>query len=277
MKYVILEYGVAEGTSNPTGEVVDSNIEKISKDHMDKMVKVLRKWLDTRIEIVSLPYKHAESWLRDNWQDVLVMSASVGDLFNSGFLRQYKGKIYQCCSSSNEGPGTIGGLAEKGYFNAIGAVDADMNLLDYSSYKDDHVDYVGIADEYYDGVMLRGTTFSNKQHGANVANMQLDYYLKEKRRMTIEEVEYNLRHYVVYLGNDGGVKDKETGYGYFEYKGEYMTIPKDLHTAPTWAQDSLQRMVNDGVLQGDENGNIHPNEPLTLARYAVLRDRDLGK
>ena len=264
MKYVILEYGVAEGTSDPTGEVVDSAIEIKSSKHMTKINKVLERYLDTPVEIISLPYKHAERWLAANWQDVFVLSASVGDFMNSGFLRQYKDKFYMCCSSGNEGANGVGGLSKKGYFQSIGAVKSNMRLADYSSWEADYVDYVGIADEWYEGSQLRGTSFACPQHGAEVMDMQVDFFMREGRRMTVKEILANLKHYAIDLGLKG--KDSQHGYGYFEYKGEYLME----NNISDWAVDAQKWVMENGFSDGTRPKDTVTREELWTIMHRMF-------
>lgn len=282
MKYVVLEYGVGSEMSNPTGEIIDSQTELTSQAHMNGIHAVLRRYLPDSVEIVGLPIKHAEKWLQANWQDVGVMSASVGDFFNSEYLAQYKDKIYMCCSSSNEGAGTIGGLAKKPYWHAIGAVDVNMVLRDYSSWKDDYVKFVGIADETYTynkmgtevTEKLRGTSYSCPQHGAQVMLMMIGFYEKYGRRPRIDEVLTTLKTHVTDINTDG--YDQQTGFGYYEYTGglemAYTDVNKDR-----WSHDDIMLLAELGLMTGFEDGTFRPEENLTREQMATVVSRLLKK
>lgn len=287
--YLKVEYGEGYDAEKPYDIDVENGLRLKSSKHLNYSIGTIRHWEKSRIRIVTVPYMHLKEYLSKHHQEVLIISASVGDLRGSFWLKDYSSEIYMITSAGNEDSEGETALAKKPYWTAIAAITPTMRHKDYSSWGFGAVTYSGITGipiEYWDGGdwkvstevtgVKEGTSFSVDQHGAMVWNMASDFFRKFGRDITRKEITATVDKYVTDIGELGF--DLKTGKGYYEYReGELYMIPKDLHTAPEWAQDSLQRMVNDGILKGDENGNIHPNEPLTLARYAVLRDRDLGK
>ncbi|TSI07374.1 S-layer homology domain-containing protein [Lysinibacillus sp. BW-2-10] len=50
----------------------------------------------------------------------------------------------------------------------------------------------------------------------------------------------------------------------------------DFNSIPTWAQDSVQYLVDSGAIAGDQNGNFNPQKSLTRAQAAVILSNVLG-
>jgi hypothetical protein len=275
MKYVILEYGVAEGTSNPTNHVPNTELSNRSSLHMTGIAQIVRS-IVPGVEIVSLPYMYAKEWLSANYQDVWVLSASVGEFMNHHWLKDYKNHIYLVASSSNSGPDTIGGLAKTDWWTGIGAVDANMVLRSYSSYLDYYVDFVGVDGQKFmvGGVLkeLRGTSYSAPEHAAQVFKMMLDFKEVYGRKPRIDEIVKITRTFAKDLHTQG--VDSPTGYGYYAYKkGELIMEFKDKDQISQWALASIEKAKSKGILKGDDQGNVNPKEPVSLERLMVILDR----
>lgn len=228
--FVILEYGVAEGTENPTNHKTISYFRE-SDEHMSKIYGVIKKWQKEDFRVVSLPLQHAEKWLKDNHQDVIVLSASVGGFLSHGFLRQYKDEFYMACSAGNEGAEGEADIASYGYFTAIGAVDENLRPEPYSSYGKGLVEFAGIISrgptEYtYQGKTmsrrLRGTSFSCPQHATEIANLMARYWKETGKKIRIADV-LAIRNKNTKDVHEPG-KDLKTG------KGVYFYDPKQLDT-----------------------------------------------
>lgn len=43
-----------------------------------------------------------------------------------------------------------------------------------------------------------------------------------------------------------------------------------------WARNSIEKMVNQNILSGDEQGNLHPDRPVTRAEYIAMLNRAFG-
>ena len=48
---------------------------------------------------------------------------------------------------------------------------------------------------------------------------------------------------------------------------------KDKDTFPAWAKESIEKVKDQGLMLGDENGNFRPNDPVTRAELAVILAR----
>jgi hypothetical protein len=280
-KYVILEYGVAEGTINPYNFIPNTDLSRRSSSHMTGIAQVIRSIVPDA-EIVSLQYMNAQRWLDENYKDVWVMSASVGQFMNHQWLRKYKDDIYLVASSSNEGANTIGGLAKTDWWVGIGAVNKDMRLQSYSSWQDDHVDFVGIDGNIYtvDGVTrpLHGTSYSAPEHATQVLSMMLDFHTTYGRKPRIDEILSTTRTFAKDVHTEG--KDQQTGYGYYSHKkGELIMTFKDADLIAEWARPSIEKAKLLGILKGDAEGNVNPKEPVSLERLMTILDRSgaLGK
>ena len=298
MKLVILEYGVAEGTTNPFGYDPwksynterkplsdaeyyngDTPISLVSCRHMAGIVGVINKYKKTDFEIVSLQYMYAEDYIRDNKDDIFVLTASVGGFLNDSWLEQYKNDFYMCIASGNEGSEGEGLGASKPFWTAIGGVDVNMNPVSYSSYGKGFVKYAGITGEMirhqYFGErleILHGTSFACPQHATQVMNMMVDFKLKYGRKPRIEEVLLSLKQYVKDIYQSG--IDLKTGLGYYEYrKGELTMEFKDKIEISGWALDAMNKAKAKGILVGDEEGNVHPKDPVSLERLITILDR----
>ena len=48
----------------------------------------------------------------------------------------------------------------------------------------------------------------------------------------------------------------------------FNTLPDVSETH--WARNSIEKMVNQNILSGDESGNLHPDRPVTRAEYVAM-------
>lgn len=48
------------------------------------------------------------------------------------------------------------------------------------------------------------------------------------------------------------------------------------NTPAAWAEDAVNWAIANGIIHGDENGNLHLHEPMTCERFLVLLYRALG-
>lgn len=262
-KYVILEFGVADGTTNPYGYDPYLSYTKLEKRpltdneyytntvttkdgtsiecpssiqssrHMCEIVGVINAYKQFDFEIVSLPYKDAERYLAENKDDVFVLSASIGGFFNEEWIAKYKDTFYMVISAGNEGASgeTIG--ATKPYWTAIGAVDKNLQPCDYSSWGKGFVQFVGLSDENirytYMGQeytkFLRGTSFAGPQHATEIMNLMMAYYKKTGRKPSVSTVLKLRDNHVKDVFTPG--KDLRTGYGIFQYY-DGLPLPDEI-------------------------------------------------
>ncbi len=58
------------------------------------------------------------------------------------------------------------------------------------------------------------------------------------------------------------------------YKEEVIEMEfKDQKSIPKWAKDAVDRISDQGLMIGDDQGNFRPNDPITRAELAVVLDR----
>lgn len=254
-KFVILEYGVAEGAVNPYNYDPWSEFNQPrtpleddvywygdvpmairSSRHMAEILGVVNKYKKFDFEIVALQYQYAQKYLRENKDSVFVVSASVGGFFNDEFMSEFRDKFYMAISAGNEGVQGEGLGATKPYWTAIGAVTPEMKPADYSSWGKGLVSHVGIAGEEIDFEyfgsrrnFIQGTSFACPQHATQIMNLMMFIYTKYGCKPSIRDV-LNLRDkYTIDIdlemeGVGDGV-DLRTGKGYYEWKDgqDYMS------------------------------------------------------
>lgn len=263
VKYVILEYGVADGTLNPfnydpymsypsiekrpltdteyfsgrivnkLGVTIDMPMSIQSCRHVSETVGVIKKYRQFDFEIVSLPYKFAEPYLEANKADIFVLSGSVGGFLNDGFLEKYKDDFYMVASAGNDGPAGEGLSASKPYWTVVGAVDPNLQPSEYSSWGKGLVQFVGITDENitysYLGQeftrFLIGTSFAGPQHATEIMNLMMAYSLKIGHKPSIKEV-MRIRDLNVKDVFTPG-KDLRTGFGLFQYTNK-IKLPDEV-------------------------------------------------
>lgn len=295
--YVILEYGVAEGTENPTGHVTLPKFYESDK-HMSQVAGVIRHWRKEDFRIVSLPLQYADRWLRENYQDVIVLSASVRGFISYGDLRKYKDEIYMVCSAGNDGEKGEAPIAEKDYFTVVGAVDDRYKPYHKSGWGKGLVDFAGVLSrqekiEYvYKGEtkseFLKGTSFAAPQHGAEIANLMTRYYDLTGRKMPISDVlavrDANTRD----IHEPG--KDLKTGHGVYIYnKKQVDDLIEEGRDILMKAKDFIQKareIVNQptiyvmgGIGQKLTNSSVNffaNNYPYNTPRVSMYR-MNLGK
>lgn len=240
-KFVILEYGVAEGATNPFGydpwalfpawpkEPLsdedywyndDCPFPIKSSRHMAEILGVVNKYRRFDFEIVALQYENAKRYLAENRDSIFVVSASVGAFFNDEFMAEYKNDFYMCISAGNEGPKGEGLGSEKPYWTSIGAITPDLQLTDYSSWGRGLVDYVGIAGEYvphnYFGqktTFIQGTSYACPQHATQIMNLMMSYHEKNGTKPPIKWVLSSRDKRVIDVSDPG--LDLKTGYGIY--------------------------------------------------------------
>lgn len=78
----------------------------------------------------------------------------------------------------------------------------------------------------------------------------------------------------VYVTIDNLAKDTQGRYFYlFNMKKEEKPVADDKNTVSDWAKESVEKAVNKGILLGDENGNLYPQDPVTREQFCVILDR----
>lgn len=262
-KYVILEYGTADGTLNPfnydpyasypqlekrpltdqeyfsdtvttrLGVLIPTPMSIVSCRHMSEIVGTIKKYRQFDFEIVSLPYMYAEEYLEANKADIFVLSGSVGGFLNDGFLEKYKDDFYMVASAGNEGAAGEGLSASKPYWTVVGAVDPNLQPSEYSSWGKGLVQFVGITDENirysYLGQeftkFLRGTSFAGPQHGTEIMNLMMAYFDKTGSKPAIKTVLKIRDENIKDVFTPG--KDLRTGYGIFQYSDK-APIPDQI-------------------------------------------------
>ncbi|MDO4773007.1 MAG: S8 family serine peptidase [Bacillota bacterium] len=291
--YVILEYGIGEGTENPLG-YVPSNQFKDSSEHMSQIAAVIKENAKFDFRIVSLPYSKAEEWLKENRTDVFVLSASVRGFLNSDFLRQFKDDFYMTCSVGNSASEGEGWNAQKDYFTGIGAVGEDRKLKSYSSYGKGVVDFVGVIKNgfisyTYQGKThkkrLEGTSFSCPQHTAQVMNLMVDYFNRFGEKPSLSTILTIRDRYTEDVLEPG--RDLKSGLGIYTYGKSHLDGVKikqeemlfdSLDEVPKWGKSTVEKLINRGALKGGGNGL---NLSYQMLRIYVTHDRmglyDLGK
>ena len=302
MKFIILEYGMAYGTSNPTNfnpyTGVNEKYREIilpkgyhndvsipwsvrSSQHMNSIYGVIKHWAKYPFEVVSLPFMNAERWLKDNYKDVAVVSMSVGGFFNSQFLEKYKNDIYFVQASGNEGNMGEGMGAHNSWNGAVvGAVNERFEPEWYSSWGKGKTTHAGIVLdtlEWTNGYVtvnkpFRGTSESTPQHATQVMNMICSFKEKYGRRPRVDEILATVKKYTKDIFESG--KDLRTGYGYYEYKeGELCMTFKDADKIAPWAASAINKAAVLGILKGNAKGNVLPREPVSLERLMVILNR----
>lgn len=262
-KLVILEYGVADGTSNPfnydpypsypelekrpltdqeyftntvvtkLGKTIDAPMSITSCRHMSEIVGTIQKYKRFPFEIVSLPYMYADKYIEDNKDSIFVVSASVGGFFNDGWLEKYKDIFYMGISAGNQGAEGEGLGASKPYWTAIGAVNPQLQPSEYSSWGKGFVQFAGITDEdiiySYLGMtyskLLRGTSFACPQHNTEIMNLMMAYYEKTGSKPSLKWVLETRNKNVRDLFTEG--KDLRTGFGLFSWSKD-IKIPDEI-------------------------------------------------
>ncbi len=286
---VILEFGVADGCETPIGGRLD--------EHATMVCQVVKNTQKQDFRIVSLPVSSAYEWIKDNIDDVFVITISVGNFGSSYEYKEFKDKIYMCTSAGNDGADGEGILASKDYFTAIGAVDDDYKFENYSSYGKGFVEFAGIVTKQntkytFDGKEhtkhLRGTSFASPQHATEVMNLMVDYFTHTGEKLEIDEVLRIRNKYVKDVLEDG--KDLKSGYGVYEYKEEHIRHEIDyielkkrvkvleelnkvyntIEEVPNWAKGTVAKVIAKGHLKGTNKGL---NLNTVMLRMIKLLDR----
>lgn len=289
--YVILEYGIADGTENPLNYFPHETFRQ-SSEHMSQIAGVIRENAKHNFRIVSLPFSKAEDWLGRHKDEVFVLSASVRGFLNGEFLGQFKDDFYMACSAGNSGSEGEGWNAEKDYFTAVGAVGEDYKLKSYSSYGKGFVDYVGVIKN---GVTtytflgktyrrrLEGTSFSCPQHATQIMNLMVAYHNKYGEKPNIDLICSIRDKYAIDLLEKG--KDLKTGLGVYQYdpshlgdidkiRKEKKGVEKRFNTVdevPSYARPLITEMVVGGVLKGKSENQLDLSED--TIRELVIIDR----
>lgn len=242
-KFVILEYGVAEGAENPFSydpwalfpawprqPLSDQDYfynDKVpmairSSRHMAEILGVINKYKLSDFEVVALQYQYADKYLTENRDSVFVVSASVGGFFNDEFMAKFKDHTYMAISAGNEGPEGEGLGATKPYWTAIGAVTPALEPANYSSWGKGLVSHVGIAGEeitynYFgpQNRFIQGTSFACPQHATEIMNLMMAYHAKNGTKPPVKWVlEHRNKHT---LDLEGPGKDLKTGFGIYRF------------------------------------------------------------
>lgn len=242
-KFVILEYGAAEGATNPFGydpwalfpawprePLSDEDYwynRKVplpisSSRHMAEILGVIKKYMKFDFEIVTVQRENAPKYLEMYGDEVFVISGSAGDFINDGFLAAYKDKIYMCISAGNEDIEGEGSGSAKPYWTPIGAVTPTLQPADYSSWGKGLVQFVGIAGEEitYDyfgrrTAFIQGTSYACPQHATQIMNLMMAYFEKNGTKPPMKWVLGTRNKHVVDLMEPG--KDLKTGYGIYTW------------------------------------------------------------
>lgn len=240
-KIVILEYGVAEGTTNPFAYdpwAVFKDWPRVrlsdydyyynrktpmpikSSRHMAHVLGVIRKHIAFDFEIVSLQYEHAKQYLLEHRDSIFVVIAATGGFMNDEFMAQFKDDFYMCISAGNEGDKGEGLGATKPYWTAVGAIGTDYEPKDYSSWGKGLVQFVGFSGEKikvdYFGTfetVFNGTSAADPHHGTEIANLMAAYYVKNGKKPPMKWVIATRNKHTVDVHEPG--KDLKTGYGLY--------------------------------------------------------------
>lgn len=273
-KFVILEYGVAEGAENPfsydpwalfpawpRAPLSDNDYwynydgpnptptPIRSSRHMAEILGVINKYRQFDFEVVALQYENAKRYIAEHRDEIFVVSASVGAFFNDEFMAEYKSDFYMCISAGNEGPKGEGLGATKPYWTAIGAVTPTLEPADYSSWGKGLVQFVGIAGEEieykYFGIQssfIQGTSFACPQHATQIMNMMAAYFAKNGTKPPIKWVLSNRNKYVVDLMEPG--KDLKTGYGIYAWDdSQYVPVEAEILLGSTTMRVGTKTVV----------------------------------
>ena len=234
----------------------------------------------------------AIDWLLENTPDFL------GTANHSGFidddrLKPYYQEIYNkgcflVCSAGNK-QAKINKLCIGDLWKAIGACDYNKGKPKAKEkYVDgEEMDFVSFHDLYsnYNKSYNEGTSFSYEIFMGMCALVQCFFKIKTGKKLSHEKLMEFVKDNCMDLEDEG--HDIKTGYGLFilpepttidipkyceDYKeAEEMKRYNTLEEVPDWGKPTIEKLVEKGVLKGDENGNLDMSED--LLRTLVIHDR----
>lgn len=232
-----------------------------------------------------------------------IVSSSIGGVNHPNILELIKkakdqGTVF-FNAIGNSGKESTDTFVNTGEFIDVGAVgysdkykEVDRHLYSSTGDKLEIMSFVlDIRDaEDEDRVFsITGTSFSTP-FLAGIIGL-LKSYLKEKNKMIYQnEVLELIKQYSMDLGEKG--KDELSGYGLFILpqinrldisRYEYINREVDESMSNTkfediknhWAKESIQKVIDSGLMKGYEDGNFKPDEPITRAELATILVRAL--
>lgn len=219
------------------------------------------------------------------------------DLFTSSLsygasdLKDIKWNNAICCSSiGNDGDdGNIVSLTKSDLVWGIGAcgLNADTNkpyTKRYSSISEEFLDFTSFSGLYsrVDYKQHEGTSFASPLLTGMLALVQEFFIKNAGRKLYRNEMYEFIKDNCLDISDKG--KDSKTGYGLFilpnpdkidigNYIGDddVMLRYNSIEEIPDWGKPTIQKLMDKGTLNGDENGNLDLSHD--MLRMLVIHDR----
>lgn len=195
-----------------------------------------------------------------------------------------------CCAIGNEAEDSFTSLSKSALVWGIGSCALNVDKLTviakpYSSASEEHLDFMSLDNLYsrVDYKQHEGTSFASPLLTGMLALVQEFFIKNAGRKLYRNEMYEFIKDNCLDISDKG--KDSKTGYGLFilpapdkidigNYIGDddVMLRYNSIEEIPDWGKPTIQKLMDKGTLNGDENGNLDLSHD--MLRMLVIHDRE---